>query len=281
MAINFPDINQNNPSTSLPWADGDNFLDITTGLEYFWFAPVWKREVSATGATDTKYVEILGDHMTGSLGVGGIKSSPNINVGSNGSLFVADIVTIGDYQPSDGSSIRLSTGSLGGQLSLRVGAAYPDQTCFNIIGSDGNTYFELDNSGGIITNGDYSIEPIGTNGFTLKLYTDGRGYFSNTVTATRFIGDGSALTGMITESGGTISGDVNLEGNLFFENDDNQIEFGDFGSSPSPAGGMTLRRRLVQGDSTSTGNEFLIFNSKTTENAITICLLYTSDAADE
>ena len=93
MAIDFPDTRINNPETGLPWVNGDTFTDIPTGLTYYWFDPVWKREISVTGATDEKYVERAGDNMTGNLTLGdGINDK--ITLDNSGSANFAGGVTI-------------------------------------------------------------------------------------------------------------------------------------------------------------------------------------------
>ena len=44
MATNFPDTTKINSDTGSTWADGDKFVDNSSGLTYYWYDPVWKAE---------------------------------------------------------------------------------------------------------------------------------------------------------------------------------------------------------------------------------------------
>lgn len=92
MATNFPNTSINNPATGAPWVNGDSYPDPETGLTYYWYLPVWKTAISPTGATDDKYVEVLGDNMTGNLTLGTDKITLDATAGS--ASFV-DIVSVG------------------------------------------------------------------------------------------------------------------------------------------------------------------------------------------
>ena len=72
MASNFPDTQPPalNPDTGAIWTAGDTWIDPATSIIYVWTPPVWKTDYTPNAQADAKYVEVVGDNMTGDLTLG-------------------------------------------------------------------------------------------------------------------------------------------------------------------------------------------------------------------
>jgi hypothetical protein len=179
-----------------------------------------------------------------------------------------------DETVADGLYVKQSGDNMTGDLTLGGDKITLDAT-------DGSASF---------AGGNFSINPVGgVNNFARYLCKVGPDadadafVVSNAIGSSRqatWYGNGDLVIGGTINGNGASGDDANITfnrdgsaefaGDITFTGDTNTIQFGDSGIAPSPAGGMLIRRRIIDGSDAATGNEIVIYNSKETEAAFAI-----------